>query len=123
MSEMPKRRMLNVTRESRVLFLGEQDGAPEREFKDAALVAMQACQEVYALYLARVSYDEIKVVHIAICIKTANADQKFITTSIARIFATLFSTHEHLDVLFLSEDQEISLSKVCHPFYQKQKTV
>jgi hypothetical protein len=38
---------------------------------------------------------------------------------IGTIFKAIFNTQEHLDIMFLSLDQEIELAKVCKSFFEK----
>ena len=37
---------------------------------------------------------------------------------LANTFSALFGSDEHLDIMFLSEDSERELKKVCRPFFQ-----
>ena len=37
------------------------------------------------------------------------------------IFAEMFNSQEHLDVLFMRDDQEQQLRSVCGPFYESSE--
>lgn len=40
---------------------------------------------------------------------------------IGKIFASMFGSHEHLDIIFLDSQQEYELAKVCSPFFGNPK--
>jgi len=40
-----------------------------------------------------------------------------VVEKIGKIFASMFGSHEHLDIIFLDGQQEHELAKVCSPFF------
>jgi hypothetical protein len=56
---------------------------------------------------------------VALCIRSSEDPNKLIVDEIGKAFARIFGASEHLDVIFLSEKQELSLAKVCEPFFNR----
>jgi hypothetical protein len=107
-----------VTRELQVReirFLGEQDGPPERLLKQRLCAAFVFHQQLECAYLAQVAYPDESGV--ALCLHCADGEDSQLAEVIGEVFASIFGAHEHLDVLFVSEDQEAALRRVCRPFY------
>jgi hypothetical protein len=98
-------------------FLGEQDGPPERELKAQFCQLLQNRACVQHAYLARVDYGNPGEYHVALCLRMTISDDAKLKKAIGEVFAQKFGRHEHLDVIFVREDQEDDLSKVCRPFY------
>ena len=98
-----------------VRFLGEQDGKPERLLKGRLAESFKPRGEVQRAYLAQViSGDQVGV---ALCLKTRYGADPNLVREIGSIFASIFAKKAHLDILFLSESQELVLRNVCAPFY------
>jgi len=101
---------------SEVRFLGEQDGKPERLLKGQLAESFKQRGEVERAYLAQVvSGDQAGV---ALCMRVRHGADQNLVQEVGSIFASLFATQTHLDILFLSEFQELALRNVCAPFYQ-----
>jgi hypothetical protein len=96
-----------------VTFVGEQDGAVERDFKNRVSLALQG--RVKAAFLARVVYPENSESSVALCL-TANSEEAGLVEETAAIFKGMFGAHEHLDIVFLRPPQELELRRVCSPF-------
>jgi hypothetical protein len=94
-------------------FLGEQDGPAERELKSRLAEIFD--QGISAAYLARVAYGE-KSFAVALCLRSYLGPDRGLIKTVAKIFASMFGSHEHLDIIFLSEAQEAELAMVCNPF-------
>jgi SseB protein C-terminal domain len=99
-------------------FIGEQDGPPERELKERLVGFFQRDQSVKAAYLARVSYDDPSHVSVVLGLRTQFGPDRGMAEKVGRIFALIFGSHEHLDILFLTTEQEAALVKVCAPFFR-----
>ena len=99
-------------------FVGEQDGPPERELKARLVEVFRLDSRVARAYLARVEYGDGSGMHIALCLSSSFAgfDQALVR-EIGGVFASLFGSHEHLDTVFLREEQEETLTQVCRAFY------
>jgi hypothetical protein len=98
-----------------IRFLGEQDGKPERLLKSQLVESFKGRDEVQRAYLAQITSGDQPGV--ALCLKTRQGPDSNIIRDVGAIFAGLFVTQEHLDVLFLSATQESALRNVCAPFY------
>lgn len=96
-------------------FLGEQEGAPEGLLKRRLSAAFGSHRQLGRAYLALVRYaDEAAV---ALCLSCTGDSNQQLTEAVAEVFASIFGAHEHLDIVFLSEEQERVLRRVCRPFY------
>ena len=98
-------------------FFGEQDGPPERELKERLAQFFQHDQSVMAAYLATVAPDAQVPVNVALCLRTQFGSDPGLAEKVGRIFATMFGPREHLDIIFLDDEQEAELAKVCSPFF------
>jgi hypothetical protein len=98
-------------------FLGEQDGSPERELKLHIATLLKGEPSVHRAYLARVLYDCAPSWDVALCIAATNPNAQELNNRVGRVFAAIFRRDAHLDILFLSDQQEALLSSVCRPFY------
>lgn len=101
----------------KVSFLGEQDGVPERELKSRLVEFFQRDQSVVKAYLAQVAYSEQSPMAVALCLRSQFGLDRGVAEKIGKIFASMFGGHEHLDIIFLDDQQESKLAKVCSPFF------
>ena len=100
---------------SEVHFLSEQDGVPERLLKGRLAEFFQRDKSVHRAYLAKMSLEGR--VSVALCIKTQFGVDRGLAEKIGAIFGLIFNAHEHLDIIFLSEQQESQLKRVCSTFF------
>lgn len=98
-------------------FTGEQDGIPEREFKERVAALLDQACIVERGYLARVAYESASVEVVALCL-LAEEPQDALLREIAAVFASMFGRDQHLDILFVDRDQEQELARVCAPFFE-----
>jgi hypothetical protein len=103
--------------EQDVVFVGEQDGPPERDLKARLRELFVRSATVHAAFLAIVEYPGSNAHHIAVCVKTTVAEDPALVQEIGSVFRSLFGSHEHLDVLFLKEVQEAQIAGLCKPFF------
>jgi hypothetical protein len=102
-------------------FLYEQDGEPERRLKSDLTGLLRQNTGVGRAYLAKAINEGAETV--MLCLATsADTPDLSLPPQIGKIFATIFGTKEHLDILFLVEDQEAQLTQVCKPFYTRSAT-
>ena len=107
-----------------IAFLGEQDGPPERDLKQALSVIFSGEPSVSRAFLAKVTHDfAIPGVALCVCLRDSGAQSSralpsHLTREIARAFAEIFASVEHLDVVVLSSAEEHEASRVCRPFYE-----
>jgi hypothetical protein len=100
---------------SEVQFLGEQDGAPERLLKGRLTEFFQRDKSVRRAYLARTSLEG--QASVALCVITEFGVDRGLAEKIGAIFGMIFNAHEHLDIIFLSEQQESQIKRVCSTFF------
>jgi hypothetical protein len=102
-----------------VRFLGEHDAPPERELKVALSGEFAHTPGVRSAYLARVAYGGTEPAgeapEVALCIRSSAPEDAAFTGRVGRVYG---GRRAHLDVLFLSDEQEVALSAVCPPFYR-----
>jgi hypothetical protein len=98
--------------EQQVRFVREQDGEPERELK--AALAERLHGRVTRAYLAVVDYGEPG--QAVACCFVGTGDEEGIVREVATTFAEMFGSSQHLDVMWLTGEQEIELAKVARPF-------
>jgi hypothetical protein len=102
-------------RVSELRFLGEQDGAPERLLKNRLTEFFQRDKGVHRAYLAKASLEG--QIGVALCLRSKFGADRGLAEKIGAIFGTIFNAHEHLDIIFLSDQQEFELTKVCSAFF------
>jgi hypothetical protein len=100
---------------SEMQFLGEQDGAPEQLLKGRLTEFFQRDKSVDRAYLARTNLEG--QASVALCVKTQFGADRGLAEKIGAIFGMIFNAHEHLDIIFLSEQQESQLKRVCSAFF------
>ena len=101
-----------------VEFLIEQDGVPEREFKNRVITILENRLHVRSAFLAQVAYDNSPDIHIALCLRLTINQDLSLRHEIGEVFSSMFGSHEHLDVLMLKDAQESEIRKVCEAFYE-----
>jgi hypothetical protein len=110
-----------LTHVPQVIFLGEQDGPPERELKARLTQLLDQERGVLRAYLSRVSYGD-SANTVALCVRTdpGIASQLIaskIVEKIGKVFGDMFGEHQHLDIIFLSDTEEGNLTKSCSAFF------
>src|SRR5262249_26117380 len=112
-------REVEPLRQSTVRFVREQDGEPERQLKTRLLPVLRSRPDAAsAAFLVCVDYGEPNASGVALC-AAGPADAGFVR-DIGVVFSGLFSKGSHLDILFLSDDKESEVRKVCEPFYERE---
>ncbi|MDT8070746.1 MAG: enhanced serine sensitivity protein SseB C-terminal domain-containing protein [Terriglobia bacterium] len=101
-----------------IIFLGEQDGGPERELK-SALQNVFSSLPVTEAFLADIRYENESESRVALCL-VATEDEK-IVEAISRVFWNMFRSDVSLDLVFLDEKQREAIEQVCRCFYQVEK--
>jgi len=99
-------------------FLGEQDGEPERRLKGQLADLLARHPDIERAYLVRAMNGGAASVMLCIATRADEPDATLLH-EIGGIFAAIFNTKEHLDILFPGAAQEVQLAKVCAPFYNR----
>ena len=103
-----------------ITFLGERDGPAERRLKEALGVVLGLDRSVIRAYLARVLHDgKASGVMLALLTDDGEDSEKLVAQA-GRTFAALFNTRANLDVIFLSEERDAEIRRVCPPFYARR---
>ena len=98
-----------------VRFMGEQDGANEKNFKVSLIELFQNYSALERAYLARVLYEDADTIHVALCL--AGQKDHNVERAAGQVFTQIFRSDCHLDIFFLqSSSQEQELAEVCRPF-------
>jgi hypothetical protein len=102
-----------------VRFLGEQKGPTETVLTSKLSEGFASSGLVLRAYLVRVAYvDDPAAMNVVLAIRTkSGGEEPALLQGINAAFASIFGPHEHLDILFVREDQEKAASAVCPPFY------
>jgi hypothetical protein len=110
---------IEAFRRPEVRFLGEQKGPTERTLTSKLSDGFASAGLVAHAYLVRVSYgNDPGAMNVVLAIRTkSGGDEKVLLPGISAAFASIFGPHEHLDILFIREDQENAVRAVCPPFY------
>ena len=110
----------NHRQESRVEFLGEQDGPPERLLKADLATTLGRYRAIRRAYLARVGFQPEAMVSVALCVAPATAEDTSVVRSVGEIFSRHAGPAAHLDVVFVTDEQEVDLRRVCRPFFERK---
>lgn len=114
-----------------ITFVGEQTGVAEDRFKAALSARFASDSRVQRAYLVRAAYpragpqrapDENRgrdgsaaPIEVVLCV--AAPEDPRIVEVVGEEFQKLFHASQHMDTLFLSDDQEREVAKVARPFY------
>ena len=112
-------------------FVGEQSGPAEDQFKTALASRFAGDPRIRRAYLARAEYprsgpqrttDENRgpagaaaPVEVVLCLIAP--EDLTIVGVVGEEFRKMFAGSQHMDTLFLSEEQERELAKVARPFF------
>ena len=101
-----------------IQFLGEQDGQPERLLKKMLIDLFYMDRVIRRAYLVRASLNEKKEANVVLALRGAFHPNMEIVNKVGEIFGFVFNGKQHLDIMFLSSDQEAQLIGVCKPFFE-----
>jgi hypothetical protein len=110
---------IDTFRLPQVRFLGEQKGQTEVTLTTKLSRVFASSGLVLRAYLVRVLYgDDSTAMNVVLAIRTkSGGEEQTLLPGINAAFASIFGAHEHLDILFLREDQEKAVRNVCQDFY------
>lgn len=74
-------------------------------------------RNVERAYLARVRYGEGQPLDMALCLCGTESDATY--TAIQRLFHALFEQGQHLDIVFVSPDEEARLQQITSSIYER----
>jgi len=99
-------------------FIGEQDGDSERDLKACFSELLRQEAMVQSAYLARGEHGDGTGVHVTLAIRRRGGGDPTLISKLGKLFADMFGSHEHLDMMFVGEQEERELQSVCTPFYR-----
>ena len=99
-------------------FIAEQDGSTERDLKAAFVKVFREEPTVERAYLALAEHGDGTGAHVTLAIKSSFGEDPLLVRKLMSIFSEMFNSREHLDLMFIREDQEHQLREVCTPFYR-----
>lgn len=105
---------------SNIRFVSEQDGESEREYKQEVSAYLKKLGIPVRAYLCEISYTDhfdFSEYSIALCLAEVTEAKDEVLAGTSQLFHRMFGSHESLDILFVNEDMEYELSKVCKPFF------
>lgn len=102
----------------RIEFVGEQAGPVEDDLKAKFCQVFAEMPDIRSAYLARLSYGEPAGYSVGLCIRSRIGIDHPLQKRLGQIFTDTFSGDQYLDILFIRDDQEEELKKVCRPFYE-----
>lgn len=102
-------------------FVAEQIGVPENQFKKSIVGLFRDQNRLLRAYLAQVEYGEEKDSNVALCVVSESGEDEKLANNIALVFRRMFGSHEHLDILFITDSQETQLRKMCCPFFSSMR--
>ena len=107
-------------RPTSIKFVDEQDGPRERMLKAALVTLFQADSIVKGAYLARLDIGEGFTV--GLCIKADPLPDLSYPDKINELFMIVMGRGGYLYILFLRDDQEIDVRRVCQPVYESMRS-
>ena len=96
----------------------EQEGEAERALKAKLVSLFDQLHLVKIAYLACVQYDNAESVDVAVCVRGIRGQDRMVAQQVSQVFASIFAKDQHLDVVWITPEQETALAKVCRPFYK-----
>jgi hypothetical protein len=113
MPNQPEERSEHIVR-----FLREQDGAPERELKSALTDLFRRVVGVQRAYLALAEYENPIRQDVVLGIRVVpGANVPSLVSAISAVFSKMFGRGQSLDIVALTDNQELHLTGVSRPFF------
>jgi hypothetical protein len=109
------RRGPQVHRRQQIRFLTEQDGPSERILKQALERVFPVFPGIEHVYLVRVDYGDSSQYEVALCVR--GPEDIRILQVVEEEFAKIFGSTQHLDTIFIDQDQESEVRQVAQPFF------
>jgi hypothetical protein len=113
-------RPIEERHEAKIEYLGEKTGPVEDDLKKALVAVLEKSPDVQRAYLAIISTDGRKSWSVALCLASKKPDKKLVE-ELGRVFRGIFGKDQFLDMMFLTDDTESEVRKVCPTFYAKKK--
>lgn len=103
---------------NKIVFVREQDGITEREFENLLIPVLDKYSKPVRAYLMQTIYENAPhEFNVALCFMTEEREDTYLLNESIKIFKSMFGSKEHLDVIFLNQEQEETIRKISCPFY------
>lgn len=103
--------------ETKIEYICEQDGDVEREFKSKICKIFLNFGKQIRAYLVLAKYIPQDIVSVILSIRISDGYDEALLRKCSNVFRTMFSSNQHLDIMFISETEEKLIRKFCCPFY------
>lgn len=100
-----------------IRFLCDQDGPPERRAKEQWSLILQADRNVEAAFLVRVSLDRSTEQTVVLAVRRTGGPYLALIKALGDVFRGIFVKDVFVDIIFISEQQELQARVVAKPFY------
>jgi hypothetical protein len=107
-----------VWHEAQIDFVGEQLGRVEDEMKSHWASVLTGKPGVKRAYLAIVRYGNKSTYQPALCVRHPLGRDAALVDALSEPFIRTFATGQALDIIFLNDEQEARLRRVCRPFFE-----
>jgi hypothetical protein len=103
-----------------VVFLSEQNGPADEEFKRRmAHLFSQSPSVVQRAYLARLTYDGSPEPTVVLCMRHVETIEHELLRGFRHMSGEIHRKGDFYDTMILDEAQEQALKQVCKPFYEQ----
>ena len=110
--------MIVSRKESKIYFCSEQDGKAEQDFKSELTTILLKEKMSIRAYLVQIKYHKNdKHCNVALCFRSGEGMSDDILNQSTKLFKSMFNRNEYLDILFITQPQEVDLRKICCPFF------
>jgi hypothetical protein len=99
-----------------IQFLTEKKGRFEDEVKSALLPLLQSRPELRQAFLVAVAYNSSEQ-SVALCLESSGSNRKALVEDIRGVFSRVAGTNAHMDIIFLTAEQQGNVLRVAKPFY------
>lgn len=111
---------MDTANSSSIRFIGEQNGQAACALKQQLIRLFEGLEEIKLAYLADADYEDGSS-NVLLCLSSSLGEDSRLVPHIGRIFRAMFGTDQHLDVLFINENEAGQVAKVCQPFYVSRR--
>lgn len=103
-----------------IIFLPLYDGETELLLKEKLRFAFRFEKRIELAYLVYAQHSNTRETTIILGIKAP--EEQAIIEKTAVVFASIFDAKQHLDILFISDEQERQIQAIAFPFYKRAAT-
>jgi hypothetical protein len=100
----------------KIQYLAEQDGPIEQQLKAEWRDVLQRLS-VPSAYLVRVQLPELSTSSVALMLSKGPLDDAKVVAALMPSFKTTMAASQFVDIIFMTQQQEAEVVKVCKPFW------